>query len=560
MTDLKRRQQTSHAEPADTDALLCPNCSAPLVGRPSYERFRVCDDCGHHLPISIHRRIASLLDDGQFEELDRELVSTDPLAFEDAPPYRERLPVLMKERGRGDAAVYGRGSIYGYGVILFALDFGFLGGSMGVVVGEKLARAAELAHREQRALITVVASGGARMQEGLFSLLQMAKTSAAVDDLRSAGLPFLSILTHPTTGGVFASFASLGDVVIGEPKALIGFAGPRVAEQVLGRPLPKGSHTAEFLKEHGFLDSVVSRIHHRSFCGLVLTVLRTRLRHQPRKLPQPGPLEQRIPWETVQAARDPIRPTSLVYLQECFDTWMELHGDRAGADDRTVIAGLAVIEGISVGVIALERGSPVDPIDRREGRPMPGGYRKAQRLLALADRFNLPVVTLVDTPGAFPGIESEEQGLAFEIASTLAAMTRFRPPSVAVIVGEGGSGGALALAVADRVLMQEHAIYSVISPEGAATILYRDASRAPELAERLRITATEVRASGLADAVIAEPEGTARADPTGAARLLREQLVAHLTELCETDSTRRWQRRRAKYRAVGSRYVVPYLG
>ena len=445
----------------------CPACKAPLLGRTLYERFRVCDECNRHFPIEVDLRVKSLVDSGSFVELDRLLASTDPLLFADAEPYQDKLREAQREHSRGDAACYGRAAVYGNPISLFVLDFSFLGGSMGVVVGEKLARAAELARREKRALVTMSASGGARMQEGLLSLLQMAKTASAIQEVKDAGLPVISILTHPTTGGVFASFASLGDVVYAEPRALIGFAGPRVAEQILGRPLPPGSHTAEFLLEHGFVDGVIARQHLRSALAMTLNTLGSNVDRSRRSRGISGPLESLEPWDAVQAVRDPDRPTALHYIRECLDYWLELHGDRTGADDRAVVAGIGQLDGHAVAVIGFERGATDDKVNRRGGRPMPGGYRKAQRLMRLASRFRIPLISFVDTPGAYPGIESEEQGLAFEIATTMTAMIRVDAPTIAVIVGEGGSGGALAFAVADRLLMQERAIYSVIAPEGA---------------------------------------------------------------------------------------------
>jgi acetyl-CoA carboxylase carboxyl transferase alpha subunit len=436
------------------------------------------------------------------------------------------------------------------------LDFSFLGGSMGVVVGEKLVRAAELARKEKRALVTVSASGGARMQEGLLSLLQMAKTATAIQEVKDAGLPVISILTHPTTGGVFASFASLGDVVYAEPKALIGFAGPRVAEQILGRPLPPGSHSAEFLLAHGFVDAVVSRLHLRSVSAMTLSALGSNVEQTRRARGLTGPLEPLQPWEAVQAVRDPERPTSIHYIRECLDYFVELHGDRTGSDDAAVVAGLGQLDGRAVAVISFERGAESSRINRRGGRPLPGGYRKAQRLMRLASCFRIPLIAFIDTPGAWPGIESEEEGLAFEIATTMAAMIRINAPTIAVIIGEGGSGGALAFAVADRVLMQQRAIYSVIAPEGAAAILYRDASRAPELADSLKITAPEVRKLGISDGTITEPAGGAKADPVIAAQRVKGALLDHLAELSRVDNERRKSDRYRRYREIGNQFLT----
>jgi acetyl-CoA carboxylase carboxyl transferase subunit beta len=534
----------------------CSRCGADLAADADFATTRVCAACGYHDRESARAAIVRLVDPDSFRERDVNLVSRDPLQFEDERTYRDRLHTLKGETGESDALITGTARLNGHEIAIAALDFGFLGGSMGVVVGEKLARAAELARREKRALVTVVGSGGARMQEGLLSLLQMAKTASQVQELKDAGLPFISVLTNPTTGGVFASFASLGDVVYAEPKSLIGFAGPRVAEQVLGRPLPPGSHSAEFLLEHGFVDSVVPRHHLRSAIALTLNTIGSNVARPKRTRLTSGPLEPLEPWEAVQTARDPDRPTTLHYVSECLDYWIELHGDRTGTDDRSVIAGLGQLEGQAVAVIGFERGSEHDPVDRRGGRPMPGGYRKAQRLMRLASRFRIPLIAFIDTPGAYPGIESEEEGLAFEIATTMAAMIRVDAPTISVIVGEGGSGGALAFAVADRVLMQERAIYSVIAPEGAAAILYRDASRAPELADQLKITAQEVRKLGISDGTIPEPKGGAKADPVTAARRVKTAILDHLAEVNRMDRDKRKSTRYHRYRTIGTRYLT----
>jgi acetyl-CoA carboxylase carboxyl transferase alpha subunit len=246
----------------------------------------------------------------------------------------------------------------------------------------------------------------------------------------------------------------------------------------------------------------------------------------------------------------------LHYIRECLDYWLELHGDRTGTDDRAVVAGIGQLDGHAVAVIGFERGESGDKVDRRGGRPMPGGYRKAQRLMRLASRFRIPLISFVDTPGAYPGIESEEQGLAFEIATTMTAMIRVDAPTIAVIVGEGGSGGALAFAVADRLLMQERAIYSVIAPEGAAAILYRDASRAPELATRLKITAREVRKLRISDGTIGEPAGGAKSDPAAAAQKVKSAILDHLGELRRVEPARRRSDRFQRYRSIGTEYLT----
>lgn len=544
----------------DQESPACPRCGAPLAEDDRYLRYRVCTACGAHLTIGSRQRIAALVDEGSFRETEAKLFSADPLAFTDDEPYRRRLEEQRRLTGQADALITGTAALHGHRIVLAALDFAFMGGSMGVVVGEKLVRAAELAAERRVPLLTIVASGGARMQEGMFSLLQMAKTATAIQRLHTAGVPYVSVLTHPTTGGVFASFASLGDVVVAEPGALIGFAGPRVAEQFLGRPLPPGSHTAEFLLEHGLIDDIVDRVGLRGYLGVLFDVLQPRSR--PSKASETGPRSDAMAvstgdtWATVQAARDPDRPTALDYLGRMLDRFVELHGDRESGDDPAIVAGLGTLAGRPLAVIGIERGHGEEAVRRRHGRPMPEGYRKAQRVMRLAVRFRLPLLTVVDTPGAYPGIESEERGLAGEIAESLAMMSDLPVPIVAAVVGEGGSGGALALAVADRVLMQEGAIYSVIAPEGAAAILFRDAGRAPELAAKLKITATDLRGFGIVDAIVAEPAGGAAADPDEAAALLKSAIEKAFDELRPLKRTRLVELRGERYRTVGRRYAV----
>jgi acetyl-CoA carboxylase carboxyl transferase subunit beta len=363
-------------------------------------------------------------------------------------------------------------------------------------------------------------------------------------------------LTDPTTGGVFASFASLGDLVVAEPGALIGFAGPRVVEQTIGRPLPPGSHTAEFLLAHGIIDAVVSRPALRGYVATALASLAPATYRPKLERPQSATRPAGFPdaWAEVRAARAPDRPTALDYVRLLLTSFVELHGDRAGYDDPAVIAGLGRLAGQPVAVVGFERGRGDDP-DRRGGRPYPEGFRKAQRVLRIAARLRLPVLALIDTPGAYPGVESEERGLAGQIAATLALMAELPCPTIAAIIGEGGSGAAVALAAADRVLIQEHAIYSVIGPEGAAAILYRDAGRAASVAPRLKLTAHDLSDLGVADFVVPEPEGGAASDPDAAALLLGAHVAWALHELQGRSRDRLLRARRERYRRIGLAYV-----
>jgi acetyl-CoA carboxylase carboxyl transferase beta subunit/acetyl-CoA carboxylase carboxyl transferase alpha subunit len=537
---------------------VCPRCGSLTAEDEIATAFQVCGACGYHYRESARAAIVRLVDVDSFREQDSGLASTDPLHFVDETVYRERLVALKAETGEADALVSGFARLQGHEVAIAALDFGFLGGSMGVVVGEKLVRIAERARERGVPLISISASGGARMQEGMLSLLQMAKTSAAVQRLRDSGGAYISILAHPTTGGVFASFANLGDIILAEPGALIGFAGPRVAEQIIGRKLPEGSHTAEFLYAHGMVDAIIDRREQRNFlarCLAILTAPRSGFQRRGHafRSRRNGP---EVPaWDVVQRARGARRLTSGDYVERMLGEFIELHGDRSSGDDPAIVAGIGTLDGKAIAIIALERGHLEDRERRHDGRPYPEGYRKARRIMELAERLHLPLITLIDTPGAYPGVESEARGLASELAGSLARMSTLRTPIVSAVIGEGGSGGALALAVADRVLMLDGAIYSVIAPEGAAAILYRDAARAPEISSKLKLTARELKRLNVVDEIVPEPDAGTDADPDAAAALLAESIMNALAQLQRKRIARVVRERYNRYQSIGRRHA-----
>lgn len=550
----RREDELPAEEPSLATLAVCPSCDADLTSDGDYRRLRVCGACRRHFTLSARERIDLLADPNTFREINRGLRSGDPLAFSDTLPYRERLVNAQRRTGLAEAALTGVCRIDGHAVVLGALDFEFLGGSMGIATGEKIARAFEHATREKLPLILIVTSGGARMQEGILSLMQMAKTVAAAKRHHSAGLPFISVLTDPTMGGIYASFASLGDVTLAEPGALVGFAGPRVIEGTIGQRLPPGAQRPEFLLQHGQLDQIVDRAKLRGVLAQLLTLVDSPYRltaTEAATVSTVAPTADETAWETVQLARHNRRPTTLDYIRLMTTGFVELHGDRVFGDDPAIVGGLAELAGQPIVILGHERGHPGDPIDRNEGRARPEGYRKARRLMLLAAKLQLPLVTLIDTPGAYPGLESEERGLAGALALCLATMVELPTPIVSAIVGEGGSGGALALGVADRVLMQENAIYSVIAPEGAAAILYHDPSRAQELATALRITARDCRALGVVDVLVSEPVGGAHHDPEAAAHLLKSALVHELVELQRQPIEKLLARRYKKFRTMG---------
>jgi acetyl-CoA carboxylase carboxyl transferase subunit alpha len=257
-------------------------------------------------------------------------------------------------------------------------------------------------------------------------------------------------------------------------------------------------------------------------------------------------------YQRVQLARHPRRPYALDYIERCFTEWCELHGDRHFADDPALITGLALLEGRPVVVIGQQKGRDTkENLLRRFGMANPEGYRKALRVMQLAERFRIPVVTLIDTPGAYPGLGAEERGQAEAIAVNLREMARLATPIVSVVIGEGGSGGALAIAVADVVLMFENSIYSVISPEGCASILWRDGKKGPQAAEALKLTATDLGRLGVIDGILPEPVGGAHRDPEACATTLKGEVFRHLEGMSGVDGAELVDRRRAKFRRMG---------
>ena len=382
---------------------------------------------------------------------------------------------------------------------------------MGMAVGEKMTRAVEYATKKKLPLVIFSASGGARMQEGMLSLMQMAKTSAAIGKLRETGGLFISVMTNPTTGGVTASFASLGDVQIAEPGALIGFAGPRVISQTIGEKLPEGLQRAEFLYEHGLLDGVVPRAELKDYITRLISLHQKGKRSQlaSDKNELAGKIEEELASrsadERVLIARNESRPTGRDYIDRLISDFCEFGGDRLHAEDVSIVCGVGRFHGISVVVIAQERGKSLDEkISHRFGMPNPEGYRKAERLMKHADRFGLPIITFVDTPGAYPGKEAEENGQGSAIAHCLLTLSRLRVPVVNVFVGEGGSGGALAIGFGDCMIMLENSVFSILSPEGFASIIYKDSSRWKEACENMKMTAAELKEMGICDFVIKE--------------------------------------------------------
>lgn len=487
----------------------CNKCGAAILTEEVKSAGYICPKCQGYFRVHAYERIRMTVDEDSFEEWEKDMEFVNPLEFRG---YEEKVKSLKEKTGLSEAVVTGKASIEGNPAVIAVCDGRFLMASMGQVVGEKITRAVERATKEQLPVIIFACSGGARMQEGIVSLMQMAKMAAALKRHSDAGLLYVSVLTDPTTGGVTASFAMLGDVILAEPKALIGFAGPRVIEQTIGEKLPKGFQRSEFLLEHGFIDRIVERKETRTVLGNILQMHHTAQNPVIQKPVQTVEKEQQSvqekdAWERVTISRKNDRPVGQDYIRILFSDFLEFHGDRCYGDDTAIIGGIARFAGIPVTVIAQAKGkSTKENVAHHFGMPSPEGYRKALRLMKQAEKFKRPILLFVDTPGAFCGIEAEERGQGEAIARNLFEMSSMKVPILSVVIGEGGSGGALALAVADEVWMLENAIYSVLSPEGFASILWKDSKRASEAAAVMKLTAADLKKLGVIEAVIAEPE------------------------------------------------------
>lgn len=495
----------------------CNKCGKPIfvedVQRGSYQ----CPKCGYNFRMPAWERLEMLADKESFCQWDMQLPRKNPMEYRG---YLEKLAALEEKTGMDEAIITGRCTICGQKTAIGICDGRFLMASMGEAMGEKITRAVERATKEGLPVILVACSGGARMQEGIVSLMQMAKTAAALKRHSDAGLLYVSVLTDPTTGGVTASFGMLGDVIVAEPKALIGFAGPRVIEQTIRQRLPRGFQRSEFLLEHGFLDAVVERAGLRVFLGKMLelhshkeeSVWKTAREENCGEVPaakeavSPKALLYQ-PWERVALSRAKDRPVGSDYIQRIFPDFTEFHGDRLYGDDKAVMGGIATFQGRPVTVIAQVKGTNTrENLERNFGMPSPEGYRKALRLMKQAEKFHRPVISLVDTPGAFCGLEAEERGQGEAIARSIYEMSALKTPILSIIIGEGGSGGALAGATADEVWMLENSVYSILSPEGFASILWKDSSRAQEAAEVMKLTAEELKKLGIVERIFLEPE------------------------------------------------------
>ncbi len=493
------------------------------------------------------RRLSALelldlvMDDGSLLSWD-----VEPLAVPASPEYAAELAAARERAGLDEAVVTGEARLRGRRVAVVACEFSFLAGSIGVAAAERLVLAIERATREGLPLLAAPVSGGTRMQEGTIAFLQMVKISAAIAEHKAAGLPYLVYLRHPTTGGVLASWGSLGHVTVAEPDALIGFLGPRVYEVLHHQPFPEGVQRSENLYRKGLVDAVLPPEEVSAVLDRALNVLLA---------PQEGLpvvaelVEEPVPdvpaWESITASRRPDRPGVRRLLRYAASDVLPLNGTGEGESDPGLLLALARFGGAPCIVLGQDRRG------QTELAPMgPAALREARRGMRLARELRLPLVTVIDTPGAALSREAEEGGLAGEIARCLAELVMLEAPTLSVLLGQGTGGGALALVPADRVVAAQHAWLSPLPPEGASAIVYRDVDHAPQLAAEQGVRSKDLLDHGIVDRVVLERPDAAD-EPQAFCERMGAVLQHELVRLMAAPAGQRRAARLERYRHLG---------
>ncbi|GFP77750.1 acetyl-CoA carboxylase carboxyltransferase subunit alpha/beta [Clostridium fungisolvens] len=539
----------------------CPSCNGMLTNKQLIDDMKVCRHCAYHFRFNSTERVNLIFDKDSIVYLDENLVSCNPLDF---PNYNEKLKKLKESLEIKEAVTTGKGNIKGREVYFGIMDYRFVMGSMGSVVGEKLTRMIEEATKVNKPIVIFSASGGARMQEGMISLYQMAKVVSAIERHSKKGLLYISILTDPTTGGVLASFASIADIVISEPNSTIGFAGKRVVKNALNRDEVQDFQISEFHLENGHIDFICERKDLRDklsnifdlYCGTNMKwsgINNYDIRAVNKAINSAYyKYSERSAWDKVKLARSNDRPNFQQYISSVLDGFIELKGDRISADDQAIITGIGKLNNMAVTVILNAKGKVLEEnMLRNFGMTKPEGYRKVVRITKLAEKFRLPVICFIDTPGASCDFHAEKMGQAYAIANSIRTFSDLKVPIISIVSGEGGSGGALAIGVADWIFMLENSIYSVISPEGCNSILFKGEPRIEQCCEYLKLTSKELLKLNIIDEVLPEFDGNKSRYEEEFYNMVKVKLYNKLIELIDIDVETLVDRRYDRFRGQG---------
>lgn len=542
-TGIKNRNRDRYDRVRRLMWIKCGACGRLVYYKDYKDNQYICPRCNRSFIMTPKQRFDLLFDDNSWEKINLPTVSDDPLSFIDRIPYKDRLAEARADTGYQDAVTSADGKIGGIPTTICVLNGEFMLGSMGRAAGDAIVASMEHALELKQPFIMVTASGGARMQENVLSLMQMARTTVAVNKLHANGIPYIVLLTDPTYGGVTASFAMLGDIHIAESGARIGFAGRMVIEQNIREKLPSNFQTADYLYDHGMVDMVVQRADLKNALEKILAVLTKQTREAKAitiqtpafdKSKKSRGMGETDAYDKVLLARNENRPHFLDYINGIVEDWTYLAGDRLYAEDPAMCSGIGFWRGIPSVIIGQEQGRTIESRQKhRFGMANPDGYRKAQRMMRLAEKFGLPLISLFDTAGAFAGREGEERGQSQAVASSIATGLSIKTPYIAVNVGQGGSGGAIAIGTGDRILMLENAIYSVIAPESCATILWRDNNYKAIAAAAMKLTARDMADLNIIDKIVPEPSGGAHTDWQTTMEQLSLAVAEQINELAE---------------------------
>ncbi|MEC8048674.1 MAG: carboxyl transferase domain-containing protein [Chloroflexota bacterium] len=536
---------------------ICFACKIDLNNSAKYRNFKICAECNFHFHIPAKERINLIIDQGTFKEINKNLSSNfEQIAQEELENYDEKIKSDQFRTGLNEAVVTGTAKINGEDIIIIALDFGFLGGSMGLIVGEKVALAYELASKKNLPAITIINSGGSRIQEGVISLMQMSKTVSSANLLKNSNIPMITILCNPSTGQTMSSFATISDVIIGEPGAKIGYSSYRKLKNKNSHDSRKQYTSEEFLT-NGFIDLVVSRDELKYKISVLISILKPKYSYKSKrlKITKNKNIKFNNALESLKISRNIDRPKSSIYINNIFSEFIELHGDRIGNDDNSVIIGIGKIVNEPFVLVAQERRvitKSNNNVSRNyNNKIMPSGFRKANRALKLAEKFKIPCLCLVDAVYPELSLKSEYSGLAYSISELLSNKLSLETPILSIIIGEGGSETALAFSIADSIMMQKNSIFTPLSPEEAAKIRLGDSRKVKEISNMMRFTSEDCLKLGIIDRVIDEPNEGSHQNHLESSKLLQEGIIEELSLIKNVYPKTLAKRRANKFRKMG---------
>ena len=536
---------------------ICFACKIDLNNSAKYRNFKICAECNFHFHIPAKERINLIIDQGTFKEINKNLSSNfEQIAQEELENYDEKIKSDQFRTGLNEAVVTGTAKINGEDIIIIALDFGFLGGSMGLIVGEKVALAYELASKKNLPAITIINSGGSRIQEGVISLMQMSKTVSSANLLKNSNIPMITILCNPSTGQTMSSFATISDIIIGEPGAKIGYSSYRKLKNKNSHDSRKQYTSEEFLT-NGFIDLVVSRDELKYKISVLISILKPKYSYKSKrlKITKNKNIKFNNALESLKISRNIDRPKSSIYINNIFSEFIELHGDRIGNDDNSVIIGIGKIVNEPFVLVAQERRvitKSNNNVSRNyNNKIMPSGFRKANRALKLAEKFKIPCLCLVDAVYPELSLKSEYSGLAYSISELLSNKLSLETPILSIIIGEGGSETALAFSIADSIMMQKNSIFTPLSPEEAAKIRLGDSRKVKEISNMMKFTSEDCLKLGIIDRVIDEPNEGSHQNHLESSKLLQEGIIEELSLIKNVYPKTLAKRRANKFRKMG---------